>query len=88
MEIKNEELLDICIKFEEEGRMFYEELVCCVSEPLIKDFLQIIHMEEAKHKEYFKEILKERGSRKYGWEDKPELYKLMDKKFKQDLFYE
>ena len=88
MEIKNKELLEICVKFEEEGRMFYEELANCVSEPLVKDFLRIIYMEEAKHKEHFKKILEESGSRKYGWEDKPELYKLVDKKLKQDLFSE
>ena len=86
MEIKNKELLDICIKFEEEGRIFYEELANCVSEPVIKDFLLIIYKEEAKHKEYFKKILEERGSRKFGWEDNPELYKFVDRKFKQDLF--
>jgi rubrerythrin len=88
MEIKNKELLDLCEKFEEEGRVFYEELANHVSEPVIKDFLLIISKEETKHKEYFKKILKDKGSRKYGWEDEPDLHKLVDKKFKQGLLPE
>jgi rubrerythrin len=86
MEIKNEELRNICVKFEEEGRVFYKELAKHVSEPMIQDFLIIISKEEAKHKEYFKKFLDEKGDRKYGWEDKPDLHKLVDKNFKQDLF--
>lgn len=88
MEIKNEELLDICLKSEEGGRVFYRELANHVSEPVIKDSLLILSKEEAKHKEYFNKILEEKGSRKYGWEDKPELYKLLDKNFKQGFFSE
>ncbi len=86
MEIKNKELLNICVKFEEEGQVFYKELANHVSEPVIKDYLLIISKEEAKHKEHFKKILEEKGSRKYGWEDKPDLHKLVDKNFKQGLF--
>ena len=88
MEIINEELFDICEKFEEEGRVFYKELANHVSEPLIKDFLLIISKEEAKHKEHFKKILEEKGSRKYGWEDKPDVNILADKIFKLSLFSE
>jgi len=88
MEIKNEELLGICIKFEEEGRVFYKELANHVSEPVAKDFFLSISGEEAKHKEYFNKILEEKGSRKYGWEDKPGLRKLIDKNFQQGLFPE
>ena len=88
MEIKNEELLNICVNFEEEGRVFYKELANHVSEPVIKDYLLIISKDEAKHKEHFKKILEEKGSRKYGWEDKPDLHKLVDKNFKQGLFPE
>ena len=88
MEIKNEELLDICIKSEEEGQMFYKEMANHVSEPLIKDFLLIISREEAKHEEHFKKIMEEKGSRKYGWEDKPDVNILVDKIFKQGLFSE
>ena len=86
MEIKNEELLNICVKFKEEGRVFYKELANHVSEPVIKDYLLIISKDEAEHKEHFKKILEEKGSRKYGWEDKPDLHKLVDKNFKQGLF--
>ncbi len=88
MEIKNEELLDICVKSEEEGRVFYKELANHVSEPVVKDFLLIISKEEAKHKEHFKKILEEKGSQKYGWEDAPDLHKLVDKNCKQGLFSE
>jgi len=88
MEIINEKLLNICLKFEDEGRVFYKELANHVSEPVVKDSLLIISEEEAKHKEYFKKILENKGNRKYGWEDKPDLHKLLDKKFKQGLLYE
>ena len=87
MEIKNEELFNICVKFEEEGRVFYKELANHVSEPVIKDYLLNISKDEAKHKEHFKKIsYGGKLSRKYGWEDKPDLHKLVDKNFKQGLF--
>ncbi len=86
MEIKNEELLNICVKFKEEGRVFYKELANHVSEPVIKDYLLIISKDEAKHKEHFKKILEEKGTRKYGWEDKPGLREMIDNNFKHGLF--
>ena len=52
---------------------------------MIKDYLLIISKEEAKHEKLFKKILEEKGSRKYGWEDKPDLHRLVEKNFKQDL---
>ena len=88
MEIKNEELLNIFENFEEEGRVFYKELANHVSEPVVKDYLLIISEEEAEHREHLKKILEEKGNRKYGWENKPELRKLVDKNFKQGLFPE
>ena len=86
MDIKNEELLNICVKIEEEGQIFYKELANHVSEPVVKDYLLIISREEAKHENRFKKILEEKGSRNYGWEDKPDLHKLIDKNFKQGVF--
>ena len=86
MEIKNEELLNICVKIGEEGQAFYKELANHVSEPVIKEYLLIISKEEAKHEKIFKKILEEKESRKYGWENKPGLHKFIDKNFKQGLF--
>jgi len=86
MEIKNEELLNICVKIEEEGQVFYKELANYVSDPMVRDYLLIISKEEAKHENRFKKILEEKGSRKYGWEDKPELHELIDNNFKHGLF--
>jgi len=86
MKIKNEELLNICVKIEEEGQVFYRELANHVSSPVIKDYLSIISRDEYKHEDRFKKMLKEKGNRKYGWEGKPDLHNFIDKNLKQSLF--
>jgi len=85
MEINNKELRNICVKTEEEAQVFYKELANLVSEPVIKNYLLIISKEEAKQEKLFKKILEEKGNRKYGWEDKPDLHKLVEKNCEQVL---
>jgi rubrerythrin len=86
MEIKNEELLNICVKIEKEGQVFNKELANHISDPVVKDYLLIVSEEKAQHENHFKKVLKEKRSHKYGWEDSPDLHSLVDKNFTQGNF--
>ena len=45
MDINNEELLEISIKLERDGKRFYTELAKAVQDPILKDFLKLIFQE-------------------------------------------
>lgn len=86
LEIKNRELLEISTKIEREGMAFYIELAKHVTDPEIKDFLNIMAKEEAQHEKDFKRILDDKQDDDYGWEDKADVRELIDKHFQTDLF--
>jgi rubrerythrin len=86
MEIKNEELLEIIVKIEQEGQAFYKKLANHISDPVVKDYLLFMSADEAQHEKKFKKILGEQGDRQYGWEDKPALREFVDTHLIQGLF--
>jgi rubrerythrin len=86
VKIKNEELLEIIVKIEQEGQAFYKKLANHISDPMVKDYLLLMSKDEAQHENKIKNFLGEQEDRKYGWEDKPALREFVDAHLIQGLF--
>ena len=86
LEIKNREVLELFVKFVQEGQTLYKNLANYISDPMIKDSLLFMAAEEVQHEIQFKTILEEQRDRKYGWEDNHDFRELIDKHFQQDIF--
>lgn len=84
MKITNQELLEISLKIENDGKRFYGELADIVVDPKVRDFFRLMAREEALHEKQFKRLieLKER----IGWENNPALRKFIDEEFQTDIF--
>jgi len=86
MIISNKELLRISTKIEQEGKHFYAELSTHMTDPTVKEFLQVMAKEEAQHEIQFKEMLDAKGEQVYGWEDDKGLRDIIDNRFQTDVF--
>lgn len=84
--ITDKEILELSIKMEREGQVFYDSLSQQMDDPTIKSFLQAMHKEEIQHEKIFKTMLEKKGEQTYGWEDKKELHDFIDEHFKTDIF--
>ncbi len=86
MDLTNEELLEISIKLERDGKRFYTELAKIVQEPVLKDFFKLMAREEAKHEKQFKRLFSSQKGKTLGWKNKPSLRKFIDREFQTDIF--
>jgi len=86
MEISNQELLEISLKIERDGRIFYEELSKFIEDSTIKEFILVMAREEVQHEKQFKKMLEDKGGSAYGWENQSELRQLIDNRFQTDIF--
>jgi rubrerythrin len=86
MDITNKELLEISTKIEQEGKVFYSELAKHVEDPEVKGFLHTMAKEEALHEKQFHQLLKDKGSDDYGWENNESLRTLAADIYKTDIF--
>jgi len=80
------EILELSLKMEREGQVFYKGLSQYIQDPTVKNFLQKMHKEEIQHEKIFRLMLEEKGEKNYGWEDKKELYDFIGEHFKTDIF--
>lgn len=86
MEITNKEILEISLKIERDGNVFYQEVSKYVTDPKVKEFLQFMSKEEGQHEKQFKKLLEMKGDTPYGWEKVQEVKKFIDEKFQTDIF--
>ena len=86
MNLTNEELLEISIKLERDGKRFYTELAKIVNDPLLKGFFKLMAREEAQHEKQFKNLFGSKKDAKLGWENNPSLRKFIDREVQTDIF--
>jgi rubrerythrin len=86
MNITNQELLEISLKIERDGKRFYNELAKKVIDPKVSEFFQIMAKEEALHENQFTHLIESKNVERFGWEGDIMLRKFIDKEFKTDIF--
>jgi len=86
MIVSNEELREISIKIERDGRAFYQRLSEHISDPVEKEFLEVMAKEEIQHEIQFKKMLDDKGERAYGWEGSDALGDMIQNRFQTDIF--
>ena len=86
MDLNNEELLEISIKLERDGKRFYTELAKAVQDPVLKDFFKLMAREEAQHEKQFKDLLDSKKGKKLGWVNNSSLRCFIDHEFQTDIF--
>ena len=86
MNIANQELLEISLKIERDGKRFYNELAKKVIDPKVSEFFQIMAKEEALHENQFTHLIESKNVERFGWEGDIMLRKFIDKEFKTDIF--
>jgi rubrerythrin len=86
MDLNNEELLEISLKLERDGKRFYTELAKTVQDRVLKDFFKLMAREEAQHEKQFKNLLDSKKGKKLGWENNSSLRKFIDREFQTDIF--
>jgi rubrerythrin len=86
MDITNQELLEISLKIESEGKRFYSEMADAVSDPKVKDFFWLMAKEEALHEKQFKRLIESKSNQRNGWENDPNLREFIDREFQTDIF--
>jgi rubrerythrin len=86
MDITNQELLEISLKIESDGKKFYSELAEIVADPKVRDFFRLMSREEALHEKQFKRLIELKGFEQIGWEKNPTLREFIDKEFQTDIF--
>ncbi|MBC8285457.1 MAG: ferritin family protein [Nitrospinae bacterium] len=86
MNLTHEELLEISIKLERDGKRFYTELAKIVQDPVLKDFFKLMAREEAQHEKQFKHLFGSKKGKKLGWENNTSLRKFIDREFQTDIF--
>lgn len=86
MDITNQELLEISLKIESDGKKFYSELAEIVADPKVRDFFKLMSREEALHEKQFKRLIELKGLERVSWENNPTLREFIDKEFRTDIF--
>lgn len=86
MNITNQELLEISLKIERDGKSFYSKLAETVADPKVRDFFQLMAREEALHEKQFKRLIESKELERFGWENNASLRKFIDKEFQTDIF--
>ena len=86
MDLNNEELLEISLKLERDGKRFYTELAKTVQDPVLNDFFKLMAREEAQHEKQFKNLLDSKKGKKLGWENNSSLRDFIDREFQTDIF--
>ena len=86
MEITNKEILEISLKIERAGKVFYTEISKYVTDSKVKKFLQFMSAEEVQHEKQFRKLLEVKGDTPYGWEKAQEVKKFIDEQFQTDIF--
>ena len=86
MKITNQELLEISLKIENDGKRFYGELAETVADPKVRDFFRLMAREEALHEKQFKRLIELKALERISWESNPTLREFIDKEFQTDIF--
>ena len=86
MKITNQELLEISLKIENDGKRFYAELAEIVADPKVRDFFRLMAREEALHEKQFKRLIELKALERISWKNNPTLRDFIDKEFQTDIF--
>lgn len=86
MDLTHEELLEISVKLERDGKRFYTELAKIVQDPVLKDFFKLMAREEAQHEKQFKHLFHSKKAKDLGWENNASLREFIDREFQTDIF--
>ena len=86
MDITQQELLEISLKIERDGKLFYNELAETVPDPKVRDFFRLMSREEALHEKQFKRLIELKAQKVYGWKNSSSLRQFIDKEFQTDIF--
>ncbi len=86
MDISNQELLEISLKIERDGKRFYSKLGKMVTDPKVSEFFQLMAREEALHEKQFTRLIESKSLDRYGWENDSSLREFIDKEFQTDIF--
>ena len=86
MNITNQELLEISLKIERDGKRFYSELAEKINDKKVSEFFRLMAREEALHENQFKQVIESNDIIRYGWEEELALRNFIDKEFKTDIF--
>jgi len=86
--ITDHEILEVSLKIEREGHIFYKKLAQLVPGPEIKQFLDHMAAEEIRHERHFQKLFTDKGNQTYGWENRPELREMVTRLLQTDIFPE
>jgi len=86
MDITNQELLDLSTRIERQGLEFYTELAKFITDPEVKEVLNVLAKEETMHECQFTKLLDLKGDRSFGWEESDPLRKIINTHYETDIF--
>jgi len=84
--ISDRDILELSLRIEREGQVFYKKLSEMVSNPIVKEFVEEMHREETQHEKIFRIMLENKGEDLYGWENKKDLVDFIDNHLQADIF--
>lgn len=84
--ISDRDILELSLRLEREGQVFYKKLSEMVSDPSVKRFVDEMHKEETQHEKIFRIMLENKNEDTYGWEDKKDLKEFIDSQLQADIF--
>ncbi len=85
-QILDQEIWEISLRIERDGRAFYKELEKLIDEPTLKSFIHQMANEESKHIKLCKSMLEKKKGKVYGWEDKQDVKEFINSQFQTDIF--
>ncbi len=85
-EVSSEEILEISLKIENDGKKFYSDLADRISDPESKKFLTFMSQEESRHEQRILEIFSKNGNSLFSSKKSKELRGKIEKDFQTDLF--
>lgn len=84
--ISDQVILEIALKIEREGHLFYKQLSKIIPAADVRQFMDHMAAEEIGHEQQFKKMLEIKSEKPYGWEDKPDVQEMVLKIFQTDIF--
>ena len=84
--ISDRDILQLSLRIEQQGQVFYEKLAEIVPDPAVREFVEQMQKEEVQHEKIFRNMLDSKGDSLYGWENKKDLHEFIDTHLKVEIF--
>jgi len=84
--ISDQDILEISLRIEREGKAFYKNLAKLIENKVSKDFLTAMAKEEAQHEKMLQVMLDKKGENLFGWENRRDLWDFIKVQFQTDIF--